>query len=197
MLQDEYYIIDSENNDNHPLFSWDQRSSLFVNNVAPVVIEEPIKLRLSAPIPTNIEWVDYHSCPESVVSSVIADVLRPLNIFGIQLVPAKVRHPNDPFCGIKVYWFIHVWNRIACLDKDKSEVITNKKGTRVFSIERFVLNETELEKVELKHRLVFELAEHSTVLLVHQSVKDVIESVNPKGCRFFKATEWNSDIVFD
>jgi hypothetical protein len=196
MLQDEYYIIDSENNDNYPLFSWDQRSSLFRNNVAPVVIEEPIKLRLGEPIPTNIEWADYHSAPDSVVSHLIADVLRPLNIYGIQLVPAKVRHPKDPFCGIKVYWFVHIWNDIACLDKDKSELELFEDGD-VFGIDKLVLNEAELEKIELKHRLFFQLSEKKSTRLVHQSVKDVIESVNPKGCRFFKATEWYSDIVFD
>ena len=50
---------------------------------------------------------------------------------------------------------------------------------------------------ELRKRLIFELAEKTSVLLVHQTIKAAIESVKPKGCRFFKAAEWNSDKTFE
>ncbi|MCP4486749.1 MAG: hypothetical protein GY820_05430 [Gammaproteobacteria bacterium] len=197
MLQDEYYVIESENNDNYPLFSWDQRSSLFRNNTTPVVIEAPVKFRLGDPLSPNFEWVDYHVAPHPVVSARIFDVLASMDIYGIQLVPAKVRNPKDPFSEIKDYWFIHVWNRIACLNKEKSVIRTNKAGTRIFAVDKLVLDEETLGFFELSKRLVFELTEKTSVLLVHQTIKDAIDSVSPKGCRFFKATEWRSDIVFD
>ena len=44
--------------------------------------------------------------------------------------------------------------------------------------------------------VIFELEEKSSVLLVHASLKDAIEAVSPKGCRFFKVSDWNSDSSF-
>ncbi|MEM9103019.1 MAG: DUF1629 domain-containing protein, partial [Pseudomonadota bacterium] len=160
--------------------------------------KEPIKLCLGQPIPQNPELVDYHSNPTNpVISKRLFNILSPLNIYGIQLVPAKVRNPNGgPFDEPRDYWFMHVWNRIACLDKNKSELELYDDGD-IFSIERLSLNETILGQVDLKHRQIFELADNTSTLLIHQSVKDAILSIDPVGCRFFKATEWNSDIVFD
>ncbi|HED33999.1 MAG TPA: hypothetical protein ENJ08_07270 [Gammaproteobacteria bacterium] len=195
MLQAEYYVIKRENNDNYPLFSWDQKSGEFSMG-KPVEYKDPVKLRLGEPISPNFEWVDYHSLSGPVVSKRVADVLAPLNIHGIQLVPAEVRNPKDPFSEIKNYYFLHVWNRIHCLDKEKSELELYKDGS-IFGIEEFVLDEKILGMFELRKRLIFELAEDISVTLFHQSIKEVIMAINPKGFRFIKATDWYSDIAFD
>ncbi|MEM9101625.1 MAG: DUF1629 domain-containing protein [Pseudomonadota bacterium] len=197
MLQDEYYVMGRENNDNHPLFSWDQNSGKFGLG-KPIETQEPVKLRLGEPISPNFQWVDFHKLPDPVFSKRIMDVLAPMHLYGTQLIPAKVRNPNGgPFDEPRDYWFMHVWNRIACLDKERSKIRTNSRGNRIFAIDKLFLNEKTLEHVELKQRLVFELAEKLSVLLVHESVKDAILSVNPVGCRFFKASEWNTAIVFN
>jgi len=196
MLQDEYYIIETENNDNYPLFSWNQLDDDFGMG-KPAEIKVPVNMRLGDPINSSFEWVDYHEAPEPIVSKKITDVLYQLNIYGIQLVPAKVSNPKDPFAEDKDYWFIHVWNRIACLDKEKSKIRTNKAGTRIFAIDKLVLSDKTLSLFDIKKRLIFELTEDISVLLVHQSVKAAIESVNPIGCRFFSVADWRSDIVFE
>jgi hypothetical protein len=127
------------------------------------------------------------------------EALMPLNLYGVQFIPAKVRDPKDksPFAEVKDYWFIHVWNRIACLDKDKSDFDMSKSGRTMFGINELILDEKILGLFELRQRLIFELTEKTSVLLVHKTIKDTIESVSPKGCRFFKAKDWYSDIVFD
>jgi hypothetical protein len=195
MLQNEYYVIESENNDNYPLFSWDQTSGAFGMG-KPVEFKEPVKFRLGDPLSPNFEWVDYHESPSPVVSKLIVNALLPLELYGVQFVPAKVRNPRDPFSEPRDYWFIHVWNRIACLDKENSEIELYDDGT-IFGIDKLVLNEKTLAMFELRKRMIFELAEDISVILVHQRVKDAIESVHPKGVRFFKAKEWNSDKTFD
>ncbi len=196
MLQNEYYVIEREDNDDYPSFSWDQFESVFGLG-QPVEYEEPIKFRLGSSASPNFEWVDYHEAPEPVVSKKIVDALLPLDLYGVQFIPAKVRNPKDPFSEVKDYWFIHVWNRIACLDKEKSDFTMSKSGRTMFGIDKLVLDEKTLSLFELRKRLIFELTEKTSTLLVHQTIKDAIESVNPKGCRFFKATEWYSDIVFE
>lgn len=196
MLQDEYYVIESENNDNYPLFSWDQTSEAFGVG-RPVEWKEPVKFRLGDPVSPAFEWVDYHVSPDPVVSRRIVDALTPLDLHGVQFVPAKVRNPRDPYSEPRDYWFIHVWNQIACLDKDKSDLVMSKSGRTIFSINKLVLNEKTLAMFELSKRMMFELTEDASVLLVHERVKDAIESVHPKGVRFFKAAQWNSDKTFE
>ena len=194
MLQDEYYVIERENDDNYPPFSWDQSSGRFGLG-KPVKTEDPVKLMLAEPISPNFEWVDFHPLPSPVLSSRIVDVLAPLDIYGIQLVPAIVRNPNDSSDGPYEYWFMHIWNHIQCVDTDKSDIELFDTG-EIFAIDELVLDEKVLEPIELKKRQIFALAEKRSVMLVHQTVKDIIASVRPKGCRFFKASEWNSDSSF-
>ncbi len=196
MLQEEYYVIGRSNNDNYPLFSWDQLSGDFGMG-RPVEFKEPVKFRLGSSASPNFEWVDYHSSPEPVISKRIVDALIPLDLYGVQLVPVKVRNPKDPFSDVKDYWYMHVWNRIACLDKEKSEIDYDEVDGKIWDIDKLVLNEKTLSLFELRKRQIFELTEKTSVLLIHQTIKEAIESVNPKGCRFFKATDWYSDIVFE
>lgn len=195
MLQDEYYVIARENNDHYPLFAWDQSKSGY-NKGKPVEYTDPLKFRLGKPIPRNFEWVDYHSLPGSVISERILGALSPLDLYGVQFVPAKVSNPNAPSTEPHDYWYVHIWNRIACLDAEKSELDLYEDGD-IFSINKLVLNEEILSMFELRKRMIFELKEKRTVQLVHKTVKEAIESVNPKGIRFFKATEWGSERVFE
>lgn len=196
MLQDDYFVIRRQNNDNYPLFSWDQIETEYGLG-KPVEYKEPVKFRLGDPVSPKFEWVDFHSSPDPVVSKRIVDALLPLDLHGVQFIPAKVRNPSDPFSEPRDYWFIHVWNRIHCLDKEKSELEIDEVDGRIWGIEKLVLNEKTLGMFELRKRMMFELAEKTSVLLVHQRVKDAIESVHPKGVRFFEAAQWNSDKTFE
>jgi len=50
---------------------------------------------------------------------------------------------------------------------------------------------------ELRKRLIFELTEDTSVTLFHQSIKEMIMSINPKGFKFIPAIDWYSDISFE
>ncbi len=191
MLQDEYYVI--ERSKDSCLFSWDQKSGSFGLG-RPVTVTEPIKVRIGDPIPNSPKLVDFHAMPDPVLSQHIVDVLMPMDLYGVQLVPAKVRNPQAPSDELQDYWFMHIWNELHCLDMDNS-VFEGFDGT-IFSIDKLVLNEDVLESFELQNRKIFVLGESPSVRFVHKSIKDAIMSVNPVGCRFFKATEWNDNSSF-
>lgn len=195
MIADEYFVLERENNDNYPLFSWDQPSGEFGLG-RPVKHEGPIKLRLGEPISPNFQWADFHETPAPVVSENIVRILAPLNIYGMQLVPAKVRNPKTPFSEEKDYWLVHVWNRIVCLDKEQSVLDVDEVDGRIWSIDKLVLDERTLSSFDVSKRLVFNLTESTSVTLIHQSVRDAILATNPIGVRFFAANEWNSDSSF-
>ncbi|VAW64393.1 hypothetical protein MNBD_GAMMA11-3266 [hydrothermal vent metagenome] len=195
MLQAEYYVLMRENNDNYPLFSWDQRRGDYCQG-KPAEFKDSIKMLLGDPLSPNFEYVDFHKAPEFFISPRVAEVLAPLEIYGIQLVPAEVRNPLDPFSEIKKYCFLHIWNRIHCLDEENSEMQMNRAKTRIFSIDKLELDEKVLSMFELRKRLIFELSERTSVVLFHQTIKETIMNLNPKGFRFVPATDWYSDIVF-
>ncbi len=138
MLQEEYYVIARENNDNYPLFSWDQVETEYGLG-KPVKLKEPVKFRLSNPA-ASFEWADYHSLPSPVISKLILDALLPLNLYGVQYVPAKVRNPDNRSEKPGDYWYMHVWNQIECLDRKNSELELYSDGM-IFGIDKFVMDE--------------------------------------------------------
>lgn len=195
MLQDDYFILERENNDDFPLLSWNETSDGFglgvLNNNT-----KSVKFHIAEPISANFQLVDYHEAPEPVISERLESVLNPLNVHGVQFVPAIVSDLRNPLHEPLNYYLMHVWYRIACLDKSHSQIRSNKAGTRIFSIDKLVLDENALKQIELPKRLMFFLAEKTSILLVHKEIKDALLSVEPEGCRFFKVSDWNTSSSF-
>ena len=181
----EYYIISRANNNNHPLFEWDQLSGMFYKG-RPVEISEPVKLRLGSPVPKKPEMVDYHSLPESVVSEKIKDVLEAMNIDGIQLVPVKIQGKNEG--EFYDYWLMHIYKKIPCMDWKKSDYKVSESGR--LSVRKLVIDEAVVKDIPLEKRLVFELKEGASLFLVHKSVRNSVMAVNPDGVEFIDVDEW-------
>lgn len=133
--------------------------------------------------------------PAPVLSPRLAEAVRAMDLYGIELVPAVVRHTEDPSCEPKDYYFLYVWNRIHCLDRQNSDLELYGRG-RIFGFRKLVLLADTLLRFDISKRLIFELAEKPSVLLVHETVREAMESVKPQEVRFFRATEWNSDLAF-
>jgi len=189
----EYFVIESENNNNYPLLEWDddQEDTPFRKS-KPVSVTEPIKLCLGEPVPKHPIMVDFHELPKPVVGERIKNVLEPLNIGGIQLIPAHVLAGND----IYDYWLLHVFNRIACVDREKSILSIDEDDGDILDIKSLVLDEKILGDIPLENRLVFVLAEYTSTYLFHQSIKDAIMAIKPEGLQFFQANQWGSSVVF-
>ncbi len=192
MITQDYFVIERGGSNNYPLLEWDQNAGPFRKG-KPVTVTEPIKLRLGAPVPAHPEMVDYHSLPRPVVGERIKNLLEPMNIDGIQLIPARI-----PVEGrMHDYWLLHVFNEISCLDRDKSKCAYSKRG-RVIDIKDLVLDEAVLQAIPLEKRLIFVLGESTSTYLFHRSIKDAIMALEPapKGLQFFCADVWGSDAVF-
>jgi len=130
------------------------------------------------PVPSNAELTDYIGVPDSVVSKRIYDILHPLNIHGIQLLPSAVYLNGEKYEG---YWAIHIWNYIKCIDVEASDVEITMAG--VYG-GRIVIDAKRFEKIPLKERLIFRSEEGEMLKIFHKTIVEKILAVKPTGLVF-------------
>jgi hypothetical protein len=170
------------------------RDDIMVNH--PLVNIDVVELAFDEPYPKKPAMVDFHDDGIIVVfSEKLYQILFPLNIKGIQLIPATISNPrnNDVYSH---YYYLHIYNHINCLDKQNSNCSVSRVGT-IRSIKKMVLDTTVLSKIPLENRLIFRLAEMYAHRLFHQSVVDKIMETNPEGIRFVKVEDFNIGSAFN
>ena len=192
-MNHEYYLIGSDGNPDAPLLNGSGRDSFKFKRI-PVVITKPVRLVYNPPVPRKPRMIDYHSMPDSVVSRKIYNVLEPMNIKGIQLVPAVIKGKNDVI--FEDYWIIHIYNRIDCMDRERS-IYETDDDNEVHFIEKLYLDRKKLEEIPVEERLIFSLESHRSKRIYHKSVVEAIMSVNPEGVMFYPIEEWYDGIQFE
>ncbi len=123
---------------------------------------------------------DHFWGPESVFSKKVADVLAPMNIRGIQLIPTIVRiNKRELYNG---FYYIHIHHYIKALDKQKSdfEYVFEYENYCIYDL---VLDRKALAKIPLKERLIFKMEEDGESLY-HRLVVDAIMATDPLGIVF-------------
>lgn len=106
----EYFLLDRENNDQHPLLKTDANCPPYLRKKEYIENHEIMSFCFTKPIPCKPKMVDYHSAVYPVVSKKIYDVLAPMNIEGIQLIPATITGKND-----EIYFENHSSGGAACV----------------------------------------------------------------------------------
>lgn len=193
----EYYIIERKGNKAYPLVVGAPGSShtyLYIgDNFSPyheTEIPDPktMEFIFQDPIPRKPVIGDYFfGSSESIVSKKIADAIIPMNIKGIQLIPATVRSNKGDL--YEDYYYIHIYHYIEAMDKDNSDFELRPSG-RGYSIDSFNLDKNVLKEIPLEERLVFKLKEKGVMKLYHRSVVDAIMATNPEGVQFIKVEDW-------
>jgi hypothetical protein len=191
MNEFEYYVIDSAEDQAYPLLKCDSDSyhtQKYVYDNKENEIPNPLEMEFtfSKPYPRKPVIGDYFSQTESIVSEKIKNVLEPLKIKGIQLIPATVTsNKGDLYEG---YYYIHIYHRIKAMDM-KNSVYEQLSGGS-YSVDRFTLENDILAEIPLEERLIFKLKESPTKKLYHKSIVDAIMAVNPIGVQFTKVEDW-------
>ena len=188
----EYYKVTISNTEDVPLISEDDDCPIYLYKK--VAIENPklMQFKLAEPIPRKPVLADYLSTPSSVVSKKIFNVLEPLKIYGIQLLPAKIRGKDNKL--VSGYWAIHIFNNIKCVDKKLSDC---KIEDGLGYVNKIVLDKKVLKKIPLKERLIFRLEEDRAYQLFHASIVEKIMAVNPTGVKFTDIEKWNDGSYFE
>ena len=186
----DYYLIGNDYTKSVPdLMSDDGQNTMFLHGKEPIEeLDTPIKLCLCPPIPAKPRMVDFHEMPSSVFSGKIAKVLKSMNIYGLQLIPATVRGKgNDRYDD---YWVAYVYNRIPCLDLEHSEYDVDKDDGWIHNVLKYFMDNTHLAKIPLEKRLVFLMEESMSKRIYHKSVVDAIMSLKPVGITFSPIPVW-------
>lgn len=191
-MQCDYFVIERAGPNTYPLLGWDQSASAFRKG-RPVSVAEPIQLRLAEPVPPTPLMVDHHSLPQPVVSHRLKEVLAALDLRGVQLVPADVRVGE----AVLRYWLVHMWRRIPCVDRARSQLNADEDDGDVLGIDKLVLDEDMLNRMPLEERRAFRLAE-CVVHVFHRTVVDRVMNLtpSPEGLRFIPVPDWSDSSGF-
>lgn len=192
-----YYVIDRASDEAYPLIApQDDSRHTMLYSMTKNKIDTPerVQYKFCDPIPRKPVIGDYFSEPESVVSRKIADVLEPMHIDGIQLIPAEIKTNTGEI--LENYFYIHIYNHIKAIDRNKSEYEVDDYDPDFFIwIDSFELDREVLAKIPREKRLIFKLRESSTTHLYHESIVQAIKAVNPKGVSFTKVEDWYFKIL--
>ena len=187
-----YFRVHRSNDDQIPLLNSDDDCPQYLSKKKSIENPELLLFKFGEPIPRKPKMADYHSSPKSIISKKIFDVLEPLKIEGIQLLPAQIRGKNDDVYSD--YWAIHVYNRIRCVDPDLSDCTIDTFNLE--DVNKIVLDEKILSKIPLSKRLVFRLEEDTAFQLFHSSIVDIIMKTNPEGVQFTNINNWHEGSFF-
>ena len=191
----DYYVIDRKGDKAYPLVGPHEDSEhtlLYIGDNFSEFREKsipnpkPVEFVFCDPIPRKPVIGDYFSDPESIISKKIADEMKPMNIKGIQLIPATVESNKGNV--YEDFFWIYIHHYIEAMDKDKTNFELSKYG--LYRFDSFTLDEKILTEIPLEERLIFKLKEKSSIKLYHCSVVDIIMSTNPEGVMFTKVEDW-------
>ncbi|MDR2950064.1 MAG: hypothetical protein LBV71_12760 [Prevotella sp.] len=113
-------------------------------------------------------------------------LIKHMPIRSLQLVEAVINENNAEY---KDFWIANIYNSFSLFDEELSEY-DDIDDEMWFGIEKIVLSKERLTKIPLEERLVFEAAEDCAFTLYHESIVDIIKSVDPKGMHFIPVEEW-------
>lgn len=189
----EYYIGFRSNDDSIPLLIQDKECPNYI--FEDELIEKPqlMKFKIRKPIPRKPKMADYLLFEGSVISKKIFDVLQPLKINGIQLLPSLIIGKDDE--EFSDHWTLHIYNSIQCVDQSLSECEFNI--SYLGDVKKIVLSKNILKKIPLNERLIFRLGEDSSFELFHISIVEKIMAVNPVGIKFTDIEKWKFETPFE
>ena len=199
-LAKDYFVHGRAPSDRHPLLRWTKteraRSHICSKGLPlpPSELDPPLQLAVGRPVPKVIEMADHLSMPQPVVTAKIRDVLAPLDLFGVQLVPAEIEVPQ--LKQVFPYFLIHLHRTIACLDRTRSNLSIGKRTGRIVGVRKLALDEEKLSEISEAKRLMFELDEYISIVLWHRRIVEAIEAVSPTGIRFWPAEGWGESAPF-
>ncbi|GHU05911.1 hypothetical protein FACS1894158_10440 [Betaproteobacteria bacterium] len=203
----DYYVVESDGSFTSPLLNVnndvDSGGIRYLRKGIKVSDDTITHLTFGTPIPRKPAMVDFLDMRgRQVFSKKVYDVLKTKEINGLQLLPVVItsrrRQGGKNIMGENIYtdyWIANVYQEYAFLDpkKSKREGEIDEDG-RWDMIDSMVLDKDLMSKTPLEDRLIFVTRECISYVLYHQSIVDLIMSVNPQGIVFVPIEKWYNGI---
>jgi len=171
----EYYIMRRKNDKAYPLVKITDYT------------DDLIKLAFNSPIPKEPVMADFLSAPKVVISKRIAELMKKLDMEGVQFIPTILTDEKGD--STETYLCVLLENNIyPAMDKKQSDYIFQNE---CYTINRFILDKDILSNIPLKQRLGFCLQEAPGYSLFHKTVIDAISNIEPTGVYFKNIEEYN------
>lgn len=194
-----YYLIKEQNSGNTPLLENNnieapggirflyQAKEMPADFIANLCFYKKIK---NPNMDTDCLTVDAFNVFSEKIKSVLDEYMP---IKGLQFVPTIIKEDNHKFTN---FYIPNIYQTFSSFDEELSdcEEIDDDDWE---NIKKIVLNKEVLTSIPLKDRLVYVAKEDSQFRLYHESIVDIIKSVNPIGMRFIPIQEWNPGVAFD
>lgn len=156
------------------------------------IVEKPstVHLRLAFPVTDPDMTMDYFDLDTfAVFSQKVCDALikNKVSVNDLQLINAVVSINAEEYNDFTI---AYVHRKLKTFDEELSDVKRKSRDGRWISIKKIILDKNILSQIPLEDRLTYKSAEYSSLKLYHESIVDIIKSVNPTGVRFTPIEEW-------
>jgi hypothetical protein len=199
IFDNEYYVMDVEGADNHPMLAWGKNSArpfLVDEEIDMKELNNPLEIEFNTPYPKTPVMADnLHLMFKRVLSERIKLLFERLQIPKVQFIPVII--VTNKKQKIEGHYIFHCWNNICAVDKNNYEGGEIDEDGLITDLESFSLDAKVLEKISLEQRLVFCLSENTDFIIVHQSIKDAIENAGATGFRFYQISKWSPSAIFE
>jgi hypothetical protein len=194
----EYYVMSVDGANNHPLLAWgktDYDPFLEAEPIDAESLEKPLEIVFGAPYLKEYEMADFLMLSgQFAASEKLKQLFETSAIYGIQFFPVEIKDKKGNI--IVGHNAIHIWNQLPAIDKNNYEGSPVDRFGTIVSLEKFSLDANLLESIPLEKRQIFLLTEDSSMVIVHQTIQDTIQTENLTGIRFFRVDEWNDNAMF-
>ncbi|MFM7199944.1 MAG: imm11 family protein [Myxococcota bacterium] len=143
--------------------------------------------------PEFVEWTrvkkpQYPECFKlsgtwPVVAERVWSVLAALNLYGMDLHPARVLTRKKE--NLPNYKLVHVWNKFLCIDRERSQATWEEfPENRIREPISLRLDREVMAAIPLERRLVFRPEEESVAVVFHRTVVEKLMAIRPTGIMF-------------
>ncbi len=192
-FNEEYYVMDCDGADNHPMLAWGETSSrpfISIKEIDSDDLDLPLEIDFDTPCPKKPEMADILDLGSTCVfGEKIKLLFDKLQRPKAQFVPATIITNKKQ--KIEGHYIFNSWNGIDGIDKNNyiGDAV-NPRG-RILNLKKFSLDADVLNKLSLEERLLFRLSESPILIIVHKSIKEAIENEQATGFRFYSIEKWS------
>jgi len=180
----EYYLIVRKSAG--PMFELSSKNeSLLAHQVANFQ-DKPIKIYEKFRPEGEYNIPEFMTLPRYALSKRIVHEASLEYIYGISFVLGNLTSTNIN----RDYYFLNNLHEIECIDLDKSEYDSIRRGGSIRGLEKLVLDENALSEIALEQRLICKVA-GKYLFLFHKSIVDKIDATNPMNLTFIPTEEYS------